>query len=210
VAYPGAGETTLAMTPPLRQPIRSASTTAGTPPIVSKHSASRRRVVAWVSSAANRTNRTRDQASTAQNTWRPPSDPQSMTRCSPGTGVQGRYTRRDARQAALASATARRRWRADPAYPSARTSGSRRLALIRPSVARTFSAISSRNGSVLFGLGGRSAGSVDRRSTTRRTVLWVVPHSAAAARYDPSSRYADTMSNCSLADFTMGVPWGVR
>jgi hypothetical protein len=84
------------------------------------------------------------------------------------------------------------------------------LALIRPLVAFTRSAIRVRKASVLRGLCGRSSGGAARRSTTRRTVLWVVPHNAAAARYDPSSRYADTMSNCSLADFTMGVPWGSR
>ncbi len=206
--YPGAGTTTLATTPPFKQPIRSASTTAGTPPSASKHSARRRTVVAWLSSAANRTNRKRLQASMAQNTWRSPSLPQSMTRCSPGTGTHGRYVRRSRRQAALARATARRRLRAEPAYPAARQTGSSRLALIRPSVALTRLAMRAANGSVYRGLDGRSAGGRPRRSTTRRTVLWVVPHSAAAARYDPSSSYALRMFNCSLALFTMGVPRG--
>ena len=57
---------------------------------------------------------TRLQARTAQKTWRPPSVPQSMTRCSPGTGYHGRYVRRSRRQAALVLATARRRLRAEP------------------------------------------------------------------------------------------------
>jgi hypothetical protein len=68
--------------------------------------------------------------------------------------------------------------------------------------------MSALNGSVAFGRGGRSGTGRDRRSTTRRTVLWVVPHSAAAARYDPSSSYALRMFNWSLACFTMGVPRG--
>ena len=138
--YPGAGTTTLATTPPLRQPIRSARTKPGTPPIVSRHSASRARVVAWLSSAANRTKRTRDQTRTAQKTWRSPSLPQSIARCSPGVACQGRSTRRSMRQAALATATARRRLRAhtaEPAHPAARAAGRRRLALILPSVAST-------------------------------------------------------------------------
>ena len=206
--YPGAGTTTLATTPPLRQPIRSARTTAHTPPSASKHSASRRSVVASVSSVAKRTKRTRLQARTAQKTWRSPSLPQSMTRCSPGTGTHGRYVRRSRRQAALALATARRRLRAEPSYPADWQIGSRRLALIRPSVARTRFAMSAVSGSVLRGRGDRSAGGRSRRSTTRRTVLWVVPHSAAAARYDPSSSYALGMFNCPLACFTMGVPRG--
>lgn len=44
--------------------------------------------------------------------------------------------------------------------------------------------------SVLLGHGGRSAGVTFRRSITRRTVLWVVPHRAAVARKLPSSLYA--------------------
>jgi len=108
----------------------------------------------------------------------------------------------------LAAATARRRWRAEPAYPSARQSGRRRLALIRPSVARTLASRSGTSGSVAFGRAGLGGGELERRSTTRRTVLWVVPHSAAAARYEPSSSYALRMFNCSLALFTMGVPRG--
>ena len=54
--------------------------------------------------------------------------------------------RRCRRCSALASATARRRLRSEPVYPSARQSGSRRLALMRPSVASTFLAMSSRTG----------------------------------------------------------------
>ncbi len=46
----------------------------------------------------------------------------------------------------------------------------------------TFAAMSSRTGSVSLGLAGRSAAGRARRSTTRRTVLWVVPQSAAVAR----------------------------
>ena len=77
--------------PPFKQPIRSASTFAGTPPSVSKQSASIANVVAAVSSRATRTNRTRDQASTAQNTFNPPgSRPQSITSVSPGTHTAGR------------------------------------------------------------------------------------------------------------------------
>ena len=66
----------MATTPPLRQPIRSASTTLGTPPSSAKHSASIAMVVSARSSPANRTNRTRDHASTAQNTCSPPRLPQ--------------------------------------------------------------------------------------------------------------------------------------
>jgi hypothetical protein len=66
----------------------------------------------------------------------------------------------------------------------------------------------STTGSVLWDLAGRSVSGFERRSTTRRTVLWVVPQSAAAARYEPRSWYAVRMSNCSLALFTMGVPRG--
>jgi Transposase len=77
----------------LRQPIRSASTVAGTPPSTSKHSASRPSVVAAFSSAANRTNRNRDQASTAQNTCRRPSEPQSMASVSPCVHTAGRRPR---------------------------------------------------------------------------------------------------------------------
>ena len=146
------------------------------------------------------------QVRTAQKTFSGPSSPQSMTRCSPGTGTQGRYVRRSRRQAALAAATARRRLRGEPRYPAARQRGRRRLALMRPSVARIRSATRSAPGSVLRRLGGRSAGGWPRRSTTRRTVLWVVPQSAAVARYEPSSWYLGRMSNRSLAVFTMGIP----
>ena len=85
--------TLFATTPPFRQPIRSASTTPGTPPIVSKHSASKPNVVSARSSSAKRTNRNRDQASTAQNTCSPNSTPQSMTRYSPGDHTAGRRPR---------------------------------------------------------------------------------------------------------------------
>ena len=55
-AHVAAGTTTLATTPPFRQPIRSASTLPGSPP----RSASIASVVSARSSAANRTNRNRD------------------------------------------------------------------------------------------------------------------------------------------------------
>ena len=79
----------MATTPPLRQPIRSASTTLGAPPNNSKYSASNRMVVAafW---SPTRTKRHRLQRNTAQKTCQPPSAHQSMTRCSPGTATQGR------------------------------------------------------------------------------------------------------------------------
>lgn len=85
--------TLLATTPPFKQPIRSASTTFGTPPSSSKHSASIARVVSARSLSANRTNRTRDQASTAQNTCNPPVLPQSMASISPGVHTAGRRPR---------------------------------------------------------------------------------------------------------------------
>jgi len=91
--YSPVGTTLFATTPPFKHPIRSASTTAGTPPSCSKHSASSRSVVSARSLSANRTNRTRDQASTAQNTCNPPNTPQSMTRCSPGDHTAGRRPR---------------------------------------------------------------------------------------------------------------------
>lgn len=79
------------MVPPFRQPIRSASTFAGTPPNVSKQSASIANVVAAVSSRATRTKRTLDQASTAQNTFNPDGNrPQSIASVSPGTHTAGR------------------------------------------------------------------------------------------------------------------------
>ena len=73
--------------------------------------------------AANRTNRTLDQASTAQNTWRSPSPPQSITRCSPGTTLPGRTPAMLAPERPCATATARRRLRAEPSYPAARAAG---------------------------------------------------------------------------------------
>jgi hypothetical protein len=78
------------LAPDLLQPIRPASTFPGTPLAISKHSAS---VVPARSSAANRTNRNRHQASTAQDTCRPPSAPQPITRCSPGDHTAGRRPR---------------------------------------------------------------------------------------------------------------------
>ena len=91
--YSAVGTTLFATTPPFRQPIRSASTTPGTPPRFSKHSASSASVVSARSLSAKRTNRTRHHASTAQNTCSPPSTPQSMTRCSPGDHTAGRRPR---------------------------------------------------------------------------------------------------------------------
>jgi hypothetical protein len=66
-------------------------------------------------SAATRTNRHRLHGNTAQKTCQPPSLHQSMTRCSPGTGTQGRKIRRWRCQRFLAAATARRKLRAEPA-----------------------------------------------------------------------------------------------
>ena len=62
-----------------------------------------------------------------------------------------------------------RRLRAEPAYPAARATGSRRLAEIRPSVARTRSAIRSATASVFFGrsLRGGASPPARWRSTTR-------------------------------------------
>ena len=105
----------MATTLAFRQAIRSLSTAAGTPPSSSKHSASSARVVSRRWSVANRTNRTRLQASTAQKHCKPAVGVQSITRYSPGTGTQGRYTRRCFRHCVLATATARRRFRSEPA-----------------------------------------------------------------------------------------------
>jgi hypothetical protein len=74
-----------ATTPPFRHPIRPASTLPGTPPNCSKHSAGSANVVSARSSVANRTNRNRHQASTAQNTCNPPRLPQSITNAHPAT-----------------------------------------------------------------------------------------------------------------------------
>ena len=138
------GTTLFATTPPFRQPIRSASTTFGTPPSSSKHSASIASVVSDRSLPANRTNRNRDQASTAQNTCSEPVLPQSIASTSPGVHTAGRRPRWLSRRHALfASATSRRRFRADPAYPAAFAAGSSRFAEIRPFVAPTRSATSS-------------------------------------------------------------------
>ena len=109
------GHDLVATTPPFRQPIRSASTTAGTPPSASKHSASSANVVSARSLSAKRTNRNRHHASTAQNTCSPPSTPQSITRCSPGDHTAGRRPRwLSLRHNAFCSATSRRKLRADP------------------------------------------------------------------------------------------------
>lgn len=90
-------------------------------------------VVVACSSAANRTNRTRDHASTAQNTLTPPRVPQSMTRYSPGAQTAGRRPRWSwRRHSTFAPATRRRKLRADPVNPAARAAGSRRFAEIRP------------------------------------------------------------------------------
>ncbi len=105
-------------------------------------------VVAAFSSAANRTNRTRDQASTAQKTCTPASTPQSMTKCSPGDHTAGRRVGpASARQVFLSCATNRRKLRSDPVYPAARALGSNRLALIRPREVATAWATTSRTGS---------------------------------------------------------------
>jgi hypothetical protein len=81
---------------------------------------------------------------------------------------------------------------------------------MRPSVALTLAAMRPRTGSLSLGRGGCSCGGFERRSRTRRTVLWVVPQSAAVARRLPSSAYVVRMSNCSLAVFTMGVLGAAR
>ena len=89
--------------------------------------------MAAFSSSANRTNRNRDQASTAQNTCSPasdtPVDDQRVTRRPHRRPAAAVMTRR---HAAFASATSRRKFRADPAYPAARAAGSSRFAEIRP------------------------------------------------------------------------------
>ena len=109
--------------------------------MTSKHSASMAIVVVACSSAANRTNRTRDHASTAQNTLTPPNTPQSMTRYSPGVHTAGRRPRWSSRRhSTLAPATRRRKLRADPVNPAARAAGSRRFAEIRPFVETIFAA----------------------------------------------------------------------
>jgi hypothetical protein len=81
----------LATTPPLRQAIRSASTRAGTPPIVARVSAIIASVVDAFWSVANRTKRHRENASTAQNRNNPGvAWAQSITRYSPGDHTAGR------------------------------------------------------------------------------------------------------------------------
>ena len=78
-----------------------------------------------------------------------------MTRCSPGTGCQGRYTRRSRRQAGLRLGDGPAEVAGRAGVPRGPAAGSRRLALIRPSVARTARPISAVNGSVFLGRGGR-------------------------------------------------------
>ena len=142
--YSAVGTTLFATTPPFRQPIRSARTTFGTPPSSSKHSASIASVVPDRSLPANRTNRNRDQASTAQNTCSEPVLPQSIASTSPGVHTAGRRPRWLSRRHVLfASATSRRKFRAGPAYPAALAAGSSRFAEIRPFVTATRSAASS-------------------------------------------------------------------
>ena len=98
-----------------------------------KHSASIAIVVVACSSAANRTNLTRNQASTAQKTLTPPNVPESLTRYSPGAQTAGRRPRWPSRRhSTFAPATRRRKLRADPVNPSPRAAGSNRFAEIRP------------------------------------------------------------------------------
>jgi hypothetical protein len=73
--------------------MRSASTTRGTPPKLSRHSASILNVVSAVSSVAKRTKRHRLQADTAQKMCSPASEPQSMMSVSPGDHTPGRRGR---------------------------------------------------------------------------------------------------------------------
>ncbi len=95
--------------------MRSLSTVRGTPPRASKQAARAARVVSerWLS--AKITNRNRLQAATAQNTSSGPIWPQSMTSTSPGAHTPGRRPRWwFERHRPLASATRRRRLRAEP------------------------------------------------------------------------------------------------
>ena len=113
--YAGVGTTMLATTPPFRQPIRSASTALGTPPIASKQRAIISKVVEAVSSLAKRTKRQREWAITAQKVCNPSSLPQSMTSTSPGAQVPGRRPRWwPALQSRLTLATRRRKLCAEP------------------------------------------------------------------------------------------------
>ena len=98
-------------------------------------------VVSDRSLSANRTNRNRDQASTAQNTCSGPVLPQSIASTSPGAHTAGRRPRwLSRRHVFFASATSRRKLRADPRYPAAFATGSSRFAEIRPAVFSTRSA----------------------------------------------------------------------
>ena len=107
----------------VRPPSRPSDSPSGRPApwpahrrAISKHSASNANVVAAVSSRATRTNRTRDHANTAQNTFNPPgSVPQSITSVSPGTHTAGRRCACAARHACFSAATRRRKLRGDPA-----------------------------------------------------------------------------------------------
>jgi hypothetical protein len=99
------------------------------------------------SAPANRTDRTRDQVSTVQNTCTPCSTPQSMTSASPGVHTGGRCHDVDPAPLCLRLAARRRKFRAEPAYPPAQAAGSSRLAEIFPRDVRTRSATSPRTSS---------------------------------------------------------------
>src|SRR5207253_11201893 len=99
---------------------------------------------------------------------------------------------------------AHRKFRVHPVAPAALAVGGSRLAEIRPPLARTFCLASSTPASVLHtrvGLGRRPTSPAARRSSTRLTVMAVVPHNAAAPRYEPTSSYALTISISSLRHF---------
>jgi len=81
-----------------------------------------------------------------------------MSRCCPGSGVHGRYTRRARLHRAFCAATVRRNVRADPAYPAALATGSSRFAVIFPSVDLTLVKIRSVNGPANPGAGTRRPG----------------------------------------------------
>ena len=161
-----------------------------TPPSRAKHSASIANVVAAFSSAANRTNRhLRPGQHRARRRARRRSTPQSMTRCSPGDHTAGGGRGGvPPRQSFFAAATRRRKLRSDPAYPAAWATGSSRFALIRPFERRDLLRDQRRArprsyvGRALGRAGAQPGRSASDRSMTRLTVLWVVPHTAAAPR----------------------------
>ena len=196
--------------------MRSASTLAGTPPRASKHSANNPNVVAAVSSRANRTNRTLDHANTAQNTRIPVPGrlPQSITSVSPGVHTAGRRCRPcSARHAFFSAATSRRKFRAEPTYPTARASGNNRFAEIFALVLATRWATNSRATSVFFGTGARAARSSSSSpaswaNTLRFTVFGSTPQISAAPRYEPTSLNAATTSIVFLAVNIDGSPPG--